>query len=317
MGTITTGVGLISGLDYGSIVDQLMSIESRPVDMLQEQIDTNTAVQATLQALSLSIVSTNLAASQLGGSQSFAQRTATSSSDAIVATAGAKASIGTFSFTPARLASTHQAVSNGFASEDASIATSATTLTIKQGGFVDQSQKLSELNGGTGVAVGSIRITDASGSSATVDLSGAATVDDILDAINQTNGINVSASVSGGALELTDNSGGGGTLSVQEVAGGSTAADLGLTSLAQASNVYTGTDIAVLATTTDLRQLNDGNGLRTVSGLADFEIQLDGGATTFQVNLDSAASIADVIDQIDTRSPLAGSRPRSTAIVCN
>ena len=300
MGTISTGTGLVSGIDYGSLIDQLMAIEARPANMLEEQIDTNTAVQSVLQALSVSIVSVNLSASQLSGSRSFASRTATSSSTAITATAGAKASVGTYSFTPARLASTHQAVSNGFASEDASIADSDTTLTIKQGGFVNESQQLSELNGGAGVAVGSIRITDASGSTATIDLSSAVTVDDVLNAINESSGVNVTASVNDGALELTDNSGGAGTLTIQNVGSTTTASDLGLTSLSQAGNVYKGTDVAVLASTTDLRQLNDGNGVRTVAGLADFEIQLDGGATTFQVNLDSAESIADVIDQIST-----------------
>ena len=34
MGTITSGIGLISGLDFGLIVDQLIAIEARPLNLL-------------------------------------------------------------------------------------------------------------------------------------------------------------------------------------------------------------------------------------------------------------------------------------------
>ena len=47
MGTITSSVGLISGINTGQIVDELMQIESQPVQVLQTQLDsTNEQQQA-------------------------------------------------------------------------------------------------------------------------------------------------------------------------------------------------------------------------------------------------------------------------------
>ena len=51
-----------------------------------------------------------------------------------------------------------------------------------------------ELNGGAGVQRGKIRITDRSGAVATIDLSFARTVDDVLQAINSNEDISVTAS---------------------------------------------------------------------------------------------------------------------------
>lgn len=89
---------------------------------------------------------------------------------------------------------------------------------------------LSELNNGAGVSLGKIKITDRSGNSSEIDLLGAETVQDILDAINTDQTIKVSAAVSnsGSGLNLTDSSGGTGVFKIEEVNSGSTAADLGI-----------------------------------------------------------------------------------------
>lgn len=91
-------------------------------------------------------------------------------------------------------------------------------------------QNLGELNGGIGVASGSIQITDAAGSTATIDLSEAETVQDVISAINANQDIEVRASVNraGTGLVLQDETGIGGNVTVAEVAGGTTAADLGI-----------------------------------------------------------------------------------------
>jgi len=39
MGRITSSVGLVSGIDSGSIIDQLMKLEERPKAQLQDRID--------------------------------------------------------------------------------------------------------------------------------------------------------------------------------------------------------------------------------------------------------------------------------------
>ena len=41
MGTITSGIGLVSGINTGQIIDQLMALESRPKTLLQTRIDSN------------------------------------------------------------------------------------------------------------------------------------------------------------------------------------------------------------------------------------------------------------------------------------
>ncbi|MBD3265917.1 flagellar filament capping protein FliD, partial [bacterium] len=91
------------------------------------------------------------------------------------------------------------------------------------------SAKISELNGGEGIQLGKIEIVDRAGNETVVDLTGVQTVQDILDTINLTDGLQVRAEVNinGNSLNLVDESGGFGALQVKEVDGGSTAADLG------------------------------------------------------------------------------------------
>ncbi|MBE7559681.1 flagellar filament capping protein FliD [bacterium] len=91
---------------------------------------------------------------------------------------------------------------------------------------------LASLNNGAGVDRGSIVITNRAGTSATIDLTSANTLADVVNAINRASNLKVTASLSdqGTGLQLVDNSGGTGSLSVVE-SGGSTAADLGLLSV--------------------------------------------------------------------------------------
>lgn len=296
MGTISSGIGLISGLDIQELVGKLIDLESGASKQLQTQIDRNTEIQTLLGQFSLRIAGFNLAATRLGKGQSFTERTASSSNPAIVATAGKGATLGSFSFTPRRLAATHQTLSSGYSSSSASIASTAATVTISQGGFVDESTRLSLLNGGSGVRSGSIRLVDASGGSAIVELSGAVSVRDVVDAINAASGINVSATTRDDRLEIVDQSGGAGVLQVQEVAGGSSAADLGLLGLAQSGNTYTGTGIFSLGEAISLESVRDGNGIRSVAG-NDFSITA--GSVSLNVDVSDATSIGDVVDLIN------------------
>ncbi len=92
------------------------------------------------------------------------------------------------------------------------------------------SKDLTSLNSGNGIAKGSIKITDRSGNTATIDLSSAETLQDVLNTINYNTGINVTASINraGTGIVIQDNSSGGGALSVSEVDGGTTASGLGI-----------------------------------------------------------------------------------------
>ncbi|HNT35625.1 MAG TPA: flagellar filament capping protein FliD, partial [bacterium] len=100
-------------------------------------------------------------------------------------------------------------------------------------------QNLTSLNDGSGVSSGSIKITNRADQSATIDLSRAVTVQDVLIAINSA-GIRVTASVApnGTGILLTDTSGGSGSMKVEEVDGGATAADLGILGNTYSSTLY-------------------------------------------------------------------------------
>jgi flagellar hook-associated protein 2 len=109
------------------------------------------------------------------------------------------------------------------------------TLTLKVGnGTVDQDVSgatlLSMLNNGAGVTLGSIRITDRSGTSAVIDLTGNTTVQDVLDDISGAAGVNVTATLNedGTGFLIQDNTGltTGGLVVAEE--GGTTGASLGI-----------------------------------------------------------------------------------------
>jgi flagellar hook-associated protein 2 len=95
--------------------------------------------------------------------------------------------------------------------------------------YINEATTLSSLNGGDGVTAGSFQITDKSGASAIIQLTGSTfqTVDDLLAAVNAS-GVHVTASINstGDGILLTDTSGGSGTLSVTDLNGGKTAANL-------------------------------------------------------------------------------------------
>lgn len=84
---------------------------------------------------------------------------------------------------------------------------------------------LSDLNGGDGVSLGRIEISSAGAPGVIVDLTGAATVQDVITAINASGaGVTASLTADETGLQIT----GLEPLSVAEVSGGSTAQDLGL-----------------------------------------------------------------------------------------
>lgn len=88
---------------------------------------------------------------------------------------------------------------------------------------------LSDLHGGLGITKGSIAVSDGN-STRVIDLSGAETLGDVADLIvaNAPAGRTITARVSGNGLVLDLDDAGGGNLTVREVGGGTTAAELGI-----------------------------------------------------------------------------------------
>lgn len=304
MGQITTGVGLISGLDIAGIVDQLMAIEARPRTLIQQRNSVLTSQQVALQSVNANLLSLKQSATGFLSKTTF-NSTATAVSDETVLTATGTGSAlpGTYDFTVARLVSSQQMITRGYSDTGGTaIAPAGGTLTFEFGDArLDSDTELSQLNGGEGITRGKIRVTDRTGASSVVDLSKATTVDDVLEAINGAENVNVTASVSGDGFLLTDNTGSTTTnLVVSDVNNSGTATTLGL-STAAVGNTLTGTDINQLSDDLQLAQLNDGNGVRTVSSQPDFQLATRDG-NTFGVDISTAASIGEVIAAIDTAS---------------
>lgn len=280
MSSISAANGLISGLPIQELVDSLISIQRRPITQLQTRLtDLSNRRAAYLQVTSQLLSIQNLG-TRLANAEFFRRSTATSSNEgAIVASATAGSAVGQFSFSVKSLATTHQLISSGFATADAS-PVGAGTLTFESSqGTVNASTRLDTLRAQDGVQRGKFRITDRSGAGADVDLTTAGTVQDVIDAINSAAGISVSARVEGDHLVLTDLTGlSTGTLSVTEIGGGRTAQHLGLLGTSS-SGIITGQDLVSLSDSTRLTLLNDGNGVRTKKSQNDFSATLADGTT--------------------------------------
>src|SRR5579884_3294066 len=271
MGTITSGIGLVSDLNSAQIIDQLMQIESQPKTLLQTRIDTNNAQKDAYNGLLTQLQQLQTVGQTLERPATFDATTAKSSDEnTLTATTTAGAPVGSYQFQVAQLVSAQQSVSNGFTTPDAQL--SAGTLTIEMGGGnLNNATNLSDLNGGAGVSRGQFRITDSSGKTDVIDTSAAVTLDDVVKKINTSLDISVKASISGDHLVLNDLSSGTGTLSVQDLAGGNSAQDLGIAGTASGSTL-TGTSVNYLSTGTALSTLNDGRGVRTTNGTGDFTV---------------------------------------------
>ena len=151
--------------------------------------------------------------------------------------------------------------SNALASDSSAIGSGS--LSFRYGPTIDQPVSVDLLNGGEGISPGEIQITDRAGATATVNLTGAQTIGDVINAINSATGIQVQASVNGDHLQLTDDSGGSSNnLQVREVNGGTTAASLGLANVNTSSTTVQGSNLLSLFNNLPTNQLNSGNGVQ-------------------------------------------------------
>lgn len=291
MGRIQANNGIISGIPITETVNQLMQIEARPRDLLVSRINTLQTQQVAITELTATLISVQLAARKLTDTKLFQSKNVTSSQpNLLTATANGTPSEGTYRFTPVRQATAHQLLSSGFATTDEPIGTGSFSLQF--GGYVNEGLALSDLNGGAGVERGKIRITDRSGASAVVDLRFAQTIDDVLQAINTTDTLQVNAVAVGDRIELRDRSGSTvSNLKVQEVNGGSTAADLGLANVDVAADTVSGADILRLHAGLSLSKLNDGSGLSIRKELSDLNVNFRDG-TSLQLDFHRKANDA-------------------------
>src|SRR5688500_17768344 len=266
MGRISTGIGLVSNINYRDIIDQLMTLESRPKDKLEERIEQTTQRKLAYTDLSTRLAGLKLTATTLKKPSTFQAATAASGDENVLtATAANGAAIGNYQFQVARLVTTQQSVTNGFADFNTA-RVGAGSLTIEQGGGELSTQTpLAQLNGGAGVRRGTFRITDRSGATAVIDTTAPVTLDDVVRQINTSLGVSVRATIDGDRLLLTDLTGKtASNFTVADIGTGMAAADLGIVA-DEASATIVGGDIQFVGAATLLDQVNDGRGVRRAS----------------------------------------------------
>jgi len=303
MGQIQTNIGLISGINFGDIIDQLIALEERPKARIEQRNAVLQSQQTALQEVSAGLLGLQNSANQVTGGTLFKQTTSASSDESVLTVSSGPGAVpGNYTFRVQQLVAAQQTVTKGFT--DTTTAVGPGTLTFDRvEARVDRKTGVDELNGGAGLSRGLIRITDRSGETAVVDLSTVVTVEDVVDRINQTTGVSVIAEVDGDRLTITDASGGStATLAVRDVGTTGTATSLGLaTTDADDDGVIEGAAVNTIGAKSMLAHLNDGRGINIKSGVTDLSITTADG-TTHQINLDGAVTLKDVVDLIEEQS---------------
>ncbi|HEX4142699.1 MAG TPA: flagellar filament capping protein FliD [Pirellulales bacterium] len=162
------------------------------------------------------------------------------------------------------------------------------------------SSLLRNLNGGQGLGqLGTLDLTDRSGATASVDLSGAQTLQDVIDDVNNAGiGIQASVNTAGNGIQLTDTT--GSTSSNLIVADGDstdTAEKLGLATNAATTSVNSGNlNLESVSENTTLASLNGGQGV--AQGF--FTITSSTGAQGRVTLGSNQTSIGDVLTEINT-----------------
>jgi len=289
MGRIQSNVGLASGINITSTVDQLMAVSSRSRTALETRVKGLQSQQVAINEITALVIGIQLQTDRIGSAPSFSTNAVSSAKSDIVSAAisGAPAQ-GNYSVRVLQTAQTATASSAPLTSSSDTLL--AGDLVVKTGGFVDSNIALDDLRGGAGISRGKIRITDRSGLSKEVDLRFSSTIDDTLKSINNA-GLRVSAKTDGDRIVLTDLSGQSvSNLIVEEVGGGRTAADLGLSGINVNSNSASGDDLSFLSSTSRISTLRDGRGIAFGFG-TDLSVTLkDGTALNIDVNSDKAPS---------------------------
>jgi flagellar hook-associated protein 2 len=139
-GVISIG-GLATGLDTNTIIDQLVKLERRPLDLLERQIAATQATKSSVASVSTKLAALRTAAQALGTVDRVLVRKASSSAETVLAaTAGAGAARGSTTIAVTQLARGSVAGATvGVASATSTVAGGAGTFEFKVGSGAVQS----------------------------------------------------------------------------------------------------------------------------------------------------------------------------------
>ncbi|MCC6426322.1 MAG: flagellar filament capping protein FliD [Phycisphaerales bacterium] len=289
MSGISSSIGPFSGINSGQLIEQLLALEARPVRIAQGRLSQLQLQQTAILDINSRLASLRDAAAAFRTAKTFNMTTATSSNDKVLtATSTTAAQPGTYQFIVDRLVTTQQMLSRGFA-DKSSTGLGASQFTFESSqARLDRDVALSDLNHGNGVSRGKIILTEGT-KTATIDLSKAATVSEVLDAINGNGVVDVKASVQDGKLVLKHQT--GLAFSVSNASGYTTAESLGIAGTSTGGGVLTGSTVYSLSGATTLGALNDGNGvaITSVAGTGAYnlsvKVTIAGNTTDVKVNL--------------------------------
>lgn len=301
MGTITTGIGLVSGINTAQLIEGLLAIEGRGKTSLQTRLTAIQAQRTAMLDINARLLNLKNAARSFRIDRVFKTSLAISSNeDVLTATATGSAQPGSYQFIVKQLAASSQQLTKGFA-DRTTTPLGLTSMSFEFGrGQLQSDTLLENLNGGAGIDRGKIVVTDRSGAQATIDLTDAVTLDEVIDRISDATGVRVTAAASGDRLVITDDSGGAGSLTIANGAGDTTATDLGIVGTI-AGATLTGSVINVIGADTALSSLNDGNGVLIRDSSAAFTITArDGTALSIDLGrIDAPITSATLLEDLN------------------
>ncbi|MBI4382703.1 MAG: flagellar filament capping protein FliD [Nitrospinae bacterium] len=134
----TSGLsGITSGFDSATVVQQLVALEKRPIELIQakrdieaQKLSTFQELKSRLQTFKSVVTSINTESRFLATKGTFNNNSASALTKVVDITTTSTATSGTFSFTVNSLAKEGKVVSEGFAATDSAIPTGTLTITV-------------------------------------------------------------------------------------------------------------------------------------------------------------------------------------------
>ncbi|MBI5903605.1 MAG: flagellar filament capping protein FliD [Deltaproteobacteria bacterium] len=138
--SISATSGMISNIDYQSLITQLVGIRRQSIQQLSREKSTLESANSAYSTLNSKVLDLKTAADALRTSSGFNVFTATSSDTLLLsATASSSASSGTFNIVVSALAKAHKIAADGVASDTSTVAAGAGSFKFKVGSGTEQS----------------------------------------------------------------------------------------------------------------------------------------------------------------------------------
>lgn len=265
MSGITTGVGLFSGIDTASLIDQLIAAQSRPQIIAQQRVIQLKSQQAAYLDINSRLSAFKTAAASFRVGNIFDVKSVSSSNESILTATGTTSAVpGSYNFIVDRLVSTQQMLTRGFPDLDSSTVGLDSLTFEPTEARLDADTALADLNDGNGITRGIITVNGTE-----VDLSTAGTVQEVLDAISSVPGVTARVENDHFVIDSTS------SFTISETAGAGILSSLGLDPNAASSTTHTGTSVHSMNQNTSIQALNDGRGIsfrRNTSGLDVYDM---------------------------------------------